>query len=273
MKLIPRDKFLSSRHERGARQAANFMTGAEQNSSRGMAGLRAGELHVWLSFTEGMTAVDELFFEQQLSEAERMRAEKIVFPGGRLEFALARALLRGVLSRYHPVDPAAWRFAYDLQGKPFISGPADAPRLQFSVTHTRGLVACAVALDSAVGVDAEHLEARDDLLAVARQFLGVATSRELENLSGDALTLRFCEQWARQEAWAKAVGSGLAALPMSAENAAGWQFFQRQVSPRHILTAAVRRGNQRPAILKVRTAVWRRRNENLDLAVNEAGCE
>ena len=230
-----------------------------------LAALRAGEAHVWLSFHE-TAPVAEKFFLKLLPDAERERAEKISPAGVRGEFVLAHALVRAVLSQYHPIAPGAWQFERGPHGKPFISAPGDAPPLQFNLTHTRGLAACVVALDAAAGVDAEYLEPHADLPAVAREFLAPAAAWELENLSGEKQTLRFYEHWTRQEACNKASGVGLASPPRAGGNADGWRFLQQQVSPRHILAAAVCGGQ---GIFRLRTVGWQLRGDELRLEACE----
>ena len=41
--------------------------------------------------------------------------------------------------------------------------PHCAPRLRFNLSHTRGLVACGVALEHDVGVDVEHVDRRIEI--------------------------------------------------------------------------------------------------------------
>src|ERR1039457_6256925 len=116
-----------------------------------------GEAHVWLSFLQA-DQVTERGFWNTLSAEERQRAEKIHASTDRAGFVLAHALVRAVLSQYHSTAPGAWQFGHGVQGKPFISAPAGAPPLQFNLSHTNGLVACAVTWNAAAGVDVEHIE-------------------------------------------------------------------------------------------------------------------
>lgn len=233
-----------------------------------LAALRTVEAHVWMSFVESSQAADKPLWKM-LSDEERERAEKISLAGGRAEFVLAHALVRAVLSRYHPVVPGAWQFGRGPHGKPFISAPADAPPLQFNLTHTRGLAACVVTLDAAAGVDAERIEPHADLLAVARQFLEPTAARELENLSGEKQSLRFYEHWTRQEACSKACGLGLAPRSCVSEAVAGWKFWQQRISPHHMMAAAVCEGQGMSTVFRLRTVGWQVRGEECRMVTLE----
>jgi hypothetical protein len=82
-------------------------------------------------------------------------------------FLLARALLRGTLSRYcSGVPPSDWVFTTNEHGRPQLSMDGD-PRLppemeglRFNLSHCPGLVCCGVALGRDVGVDAEPIKER-----------------------------------------------------------------------------------------------------------------
>ena len=114
-----------------------------KDAAANLAALRTGEVHVWLSFIHSDPVAEKLFWNT-LSAEERQRAEKIQVAADRAGFVLAHALVRAVLSQYHSTAPGAWQFGHGVQGKPFISAPAGAPPLQFNLSHTNGLVACAV---------------------------------------------------------------------------------------------------------------------------------
>lgn len=123
----------------------------------------------------------------------------------------ARALLRRTLSQARPdVAPDDWRFERDDQGKPHIA--PGLPPLSFSLTHCRGLAACAVApAEIDVGVDAEPLDRRVEPLRLARRFF---TGQEADGLAAmtddDARRGAFLKLWTLKEATVKALGTGIA---------------------------------------------------------------
>jgi 4'-phosphopantetheinyl transferase len=108
----------------------------------------------------------------------------------------------------HP--PEAWCFARTALGKPYLSGPViDDPPLRFNLSHTRGLVACAVSSDAEVGVDAEcrsHINDLERLMAgvcSADECAQVRAAPAPEQLAG------FLDLWSLKEAYVKACGTGI----------------------------------------------------------------
>jgi 4'-phosphopantetheinyl transferase len=85
--------------------------------------------------------------------------------------------------------------------------------LRFNLSHTAGLVACAVALDRDVGVDVEHLWPPTFDIGLARHHFAPAEVAGLEALPPEARRARFFALWTLKEAYIKARGLGLA-LPL-----------------------------------------------------------
>jgi len=125
------------------------------------------------------------------------------------DLALAsRSLQRRALSACADVPPLAWRFAAGSHGRPEIEAPAITPRLRFNVTNTRGLVACAVAVDRDVGLDVEPW--REDAPADLVERCFAPVEREaLAALPAASRPRRFVELWTLKEAYIKARGLGL----------------------------------------------------------------
>ena len=122
------------------------------------------ELILWFG-TPGPRGGPNLF--NYLSEDERVRAARFRFEADRWAFAAAHAGLRALLGPIVLCRPQALRFAAGVNGKPFLNHIGRYAALQFSISHTRGCVAIAVA-GCAVGIDVERRRAIPDLMAVAR---------------------------------------------------------------------------------------------------------
>ena len=111
----------------------------------------------------------------------------------------AYALLRRVLSEDFGVASADIRKT--PEGKPYL---ADG-RVRFSLSHTKGLVCCAVSADGEVGIDSERI--RPVSLRAAER---VCTERELRDIrASEDPESRFLVYWTLKESISKKRGVGL----------------------------------------------------------------
>jgi len=167
------------------------------------------------------------------------------------------------LSRYAEVPPRQWAFRIDTGGKPSLVADEGAPLLSFNLSHTPGLVACAIAGGADVGIDVESVDRIVDD-RVARRFFSARENAALRRCASDALRARrFFALWTLKEAYVKAIGQGLshplnsvvftigdddtiAFTPPAGVDADAWHF--RLVAPtaRHRLAVAVRRQDPGP---------------------------
>jgi 4'-phosphopantetheinyl transferase len=144
-----------------------------------------------------------------LSEDEQVRAASFRFEADRWAFAAAHAGLRALLGPMVKCAPRELRLAASANGKPYLDHSGRCAAVQFSMSHTRGCVAVAVAR-SAVGVDVERRRALPDFLAVARTAFAPEGRALLAARSGWARTALFYRYWTLGEAFIKATGEGIA---------------------------------------------------------------
>ncbi len=140
---------------------------------------------------------------------EAARHGRFVFEKDRDQFLQARGLVRCVLSRYADVPPADWRFRQNDFGKPAIDGPAAPPGLAFNLSHTQGLVVCAVAKARSVGVDVEAIDRSVEHLTIAERFFAEPECRYLRRAAAAERGRTFFRIWTLKEAYIKAQGRGL----------------------------------------------------------------
>lgn len=205
-----------------------------------------------------------------LSPDEHDRMARLVFERDRSRFLLTRALVRTMLSRYAPVAPADWQFMANAHGRPeILDAPAGVPDLRFNISHTDGLIACAVTVGREVGVDVEHV-GRRLTRDVAARFFAPAEVAHLQSLPDEEHERLFFDYWTLKEAYIKARGFGLA-LPLGDfafhlspdgppsisiepslnDDPATWQFQQDWPTPTHRLGLAIRRtGDDLPVRLR-----------------------
>src|SRR5262252_2409496 len=224
------------------------------------------EIHVWLAFPDQITDEPLLKRCRSLLTAEEQTAtDRLVFERHRHQRLITRALQRDLLSRYTGESPAAWQFEADRYGKPEILSPRRWNRLRFNLSHTDGLIACAVTFDRDVGVDIEYVRRPTRFMDIAPRVFAPAELIELHRLEPDPQRARFFALWTLKEAYIKARGKGLAipldkfsfrfgqheeiAIDIDAtleDDAATWQFERRYVTDDHAIAVAARRTDRRP---------------------------
>ena len=219
-------------------------------------------VHVDLVHTDiaATWAQHEAAYRALLSPDEHDRMARLVFERDRRRFLLTRALVRSTLSRYANVPPAGWSFIANVHGRPeILDRPLGVPDLRFNLSHTDGLIACAVTIGREVGVDVEHI-GRRLTHDVAGRFFAPREVSDLKRLPDDEQHRVFFDYWTLKEAYIKARGFGLA-LPLAdfafqlspsapprisfepslEDDPATWQFFQDWPTPQHRLGLAIRR--------------------------------
>ncbi len=222
--------------------------------------------------TGSLTDEAETADAELLDDDERARRSRFLFARDRRDFTSAHALLRRTLSSRRDLPPTAWRFETARYGKPFLTATqAGSPPLAFSLSHTKGLVACAVGEATELGVDVEAADRRHrDLRRMAERFFSTIETKHLLDLPGPERATRFMEVWVLKESYIKAIGVGLSqplqsfafefvepgALRFNAPagHSGAWQFALYAVAERYRLAVAVRRADGAPVAITVKDA-------------------
>lgn len=197
-----------------------------------------------------------------LSSEEQARRDRFMFDADRRRYTLSHAMLRQTLSLYAPVAAGEWIFEAGPHGKPAI---ADwQPQLSFSLTHTAGLSACAIARERDVGVDAEDISRPAEYQQLAQRFFSPQEAERIGRLPDDWRAEGFFAVWTLKEAYIKARGLGFA-LPLADfsfsfpegvvtvefaprldDDPAAWQFERLQPTKEHRVAVAVRQPRSVP---------------------------
>ncbi|MFP8872997.1 MAG: 4'-phosphopantetheinyl transferase superfamily protein [Myxococcota bacterium] len=219
--------------------------------------LAAGDVAVWFQRVGEAAAARAPAYLELLSRTERESHDRHR-PSARLEFLTAHALVRRALSRHAAVEPSAWRFEVDDQGRPQLQDPPPQLRIDFNLSHTEGLVACAVTRSGQVGVDVECLDEERDVARIARRILGPCEQRWLQGLDDATRGLGLLDCWTLKEAHLKALGTGirsplsglefeigpgqaarLLSGPVGSHAPTDWRYLRSAPTPRHRLSAAM----------------------------------
>ena len=222
------------------------------------------DIHIWFQPTGALDAAAIAAAVSVLSDDERAQYRRYHFARDARDYSAAHALLRHTLSRYADRAPADWLFEKTPAGKPLVRDVGTV-RASFSLSHTHGMVACAVTKDADVGVDVECVDRDVHTEGIATRFFAPAEAAHLMQLDAEARRDRFFDLWTLKEALVKARGASMAmslsslafavdpggiSLEAPADvDAPSWQFGLFAPSPTHRLAVAARRSVSRAARL------------------------
>lgn len=167
-------------------------------------------VEVWLADADALSAeCTEL--QRCLSPAERLRLEALYFPRDRTLYLASHVFLRHLLCLYQSNDPADWQFESSAEGRPEIVQPLDRPaeRLRFSLSHTHGLIAVALARGWHVGVDVERAREGTNFDIITPSLLAGSEKSWFSQIAPAAREAAFVSLWTMKEALLKACGAGI----------------------------------------------------------------
>jgi len=173
----------------------------------------AGRVDVWLTRISEMAADAAASYVGLLTAEEAARYSRYLVADPKIQFLVARALLRTTLSRYADVPLASWEFETNDYGRPYVVEPAHCRDLRFNLSHTRGLVACAVTTDGDIGVDVEDISRTVDIGLLSPRVFSEQEQADLLHLGPERRKHRFFSYWTLKESYIKARGMGLS-LPL-----------------------------------------------------------
>ncbi|CAA0102594.1 4'-phosphopantetheinyl transferase Sfp [Halioglobus japonicus] len=170
-------------------------------------------IHLWRTRPQDCVDSDLIGrYHDLLTESEKVKQQRYKFEKDRHCALVTRAFVRDLLCTYAAVEPADWRMEIGPKGKPEI---IDSPiPLRFNLSHTPGLIVCAVTPLYDIGCDVESLARRSDILTIADHYFSAKEVEELFSLPHEQQRSRFFDYWTLKESYIKARGLGLFALPL-----------------------------------------------------------
>lgn len=168
--------------------------------------LKDNDVHIWrLKLEQPDSRVRE--YASTLSEKERIRAAGFLFERHRKRFIVGRAVLRTILASYLNTGPGQVQFCYGPHGKPYLAEKSCKAIVQFNLAHSNELVLYAFTVKQRIGVDLEYIHQIPDVEKMVARFF---PEGENELPPNSQKVSAFFNRWTRTEAYAKAVGTGLA---------------------------------------------------------------
>jgi 4'-phosphopantetheinyl transferase len=125
------------------------------------------------------------------------------------EFLASRMLLRHLLTSYAGCDPDSVKTVIDSMGRPFWYEKNHQLPLFFSLSHTAGMVCCALGEQRQIGCDVERLTPRKYWKELRRKVFSQRESVYCDQLEATDQMFFFYRSWTLKEAFVKAVGKGL----------------------------------------------------------------
>lgn len=143
-----------------------------------------------------------------LAEEELARAARFKVEPAREEFLISHLLLRQTLSGHLGSAAAALRYRYGEHGKPSLDHE-DLRGCRFNLSHSGDRCLVAISTHGETGVDIERVKSQSDPLRLAKHVMAPQERRRMCELGDPAARQRyFFAQWARKEAFVKALGRG-----------------------------------------------------------------
>jgi len=194
------------------------------------------EIHIWMAFSEELADCGLLScYWDMLSVQERSQFQRFYFARDSHQYLISRALLRSILSGYTGVLPQYLEFPRNDYGRPELKASSERIScLNFNLSHTNGLVLCAVAPVTDIGADVECNSRKTNYSGIFSRFFSQQEQNDLQQMQEDKRRYRFFEYWTLKESYIKALGKGLS-IPLNrfgfsiSEGPAKQIFFHTQV--------------------------------------------
>ncbi|WP_018753428.1 4'-phosphopantetheinyl transferase family protein [Paenibacillus sanguinis] len=175
----------------------------------------------------------------------------------KVEFLVGRCLAKMALGQLLHVQPSDISFSKNEFGKLFVKNQSGPP--YFNLSHTDGMVVCAVSASGEMGIDVEKtLNDYFDLM----KYVYVPEEIDWVNAKCDVSTklYAFYQLWTRKEAVMKAVGKGFSLPPLSfsipfhEEQACDHEFYYYTFEPMtgYLISVATRRLSEQHQTYEVR---------------------
>ncbi len=179
--------------------------------------LNGDGVHIWIAALDSCEPQLDLFW-RTLNDDERRKASRFRSETHARRFVSSHGILRHILSRYLKLDPESIDFQTNAQGKPFLTAESARTGLQFSLSHSENIAACAVTTSSSIGLDIEIVRELPEMRSIAATHFSQEEQAALAGAIEQEKNRQFARCWTRKEAYVKAIGAGLS-VPLTSFSA------------------------------------------------------
>lgn len=155
---------------------------------------------IWLANVDDLPGETVPEWVGSLTAGEQQRYRAFVREQRQRQFVAGRVLLRKAIGLAAGVPPDAILVEEQLGKPPIITLGVRARVPSFSISHSGPWVACAVSMESPVGLDVEVPDAQRDIAALAAQAFGAVEANRLMALPEPVRVAEFYAAWCLAEA-------------------------------------------------------------------------
>lgn len=163
-------------------------------------------VQIWTcKIPDKISSKEEQELLQILGSSEQARYKTLHHEERQIQYLYSHSHLRQQLADHLHLDPKDVPLVFPSNSPPILE-TNDREVIYLSLSHTHGMVACAMA-HAPIGIDIENwkargsqLESRGALLKIAERFFSEKETTDLQSLNGDARSKRFFELWTLKEA-------------------------------------------------------------------------
>jgi len=171
--------------------------------------LMPSQIDVWYMTTDFSQSIKNLsYFFNLLSPEEKDKSNNFAINEYKNQYIYTRSMVRIILSHYTSLMTTDIIYKYNENGKPELKNNTITP-IYFNITHSKGLIACAVSKIQYFGLDSENVDTKISFLEVAKRYFSNDEYNAILQLTTSLQKIRFFELWTLKESYLKALGSGL----------------------------------------------------------------
>jgi 4'-phosphopantetheinyl transferase len=169
--------------------------------------IKKNEIHLWMIKPDEINFSDfRSKFKCLLNKDELEKSESYLLVSDNLNYFISKCFVKHLLSRYLNIEAIDLLFRLGGMGKPEV---VNDKGVKFNLSHTKGLIVCALSLDKNIGCDVEYTRIKKNTTLIAENCFSKAENNYLYHLPCNQRAERFLDLWVLRESYIKAKGQCL----------------------------------------------------------------